>query len=164
MGIDRDEDGHFDRDELDAGSDPADAASVPVPPTPIRAGTLRVRDDDTPPVGGDRRRLSFKSSKHQGVPSGVVVPPFGSAGDPTASGAILRVYGGGAGAPVALALPAAGWRRTGSDARQLQLGRGVVFCAVAPAKDPAPSNDTTARFNGARHTPPPVTCPRVPSP
>ncbi|MGI0148723.1 MAG: hypothetical protein ACREDF_04230, partial [Thermoplasmata archaeon] len=31
VGIDRDEDGHFDRDELDAGSDPADPSSVPVP-------------------------------------------------------------------------------------------------------------------------------------
>jgi hypothetical protein len=29
IGIDRDEDGHFDRDELDAFSDPADAASEP---------------------------------------------------------------------------------------------------------------------------------------
>ena len=29
IGIDRDEDGHLDRDELDLGSDPADAASVP---------------------------------------------------------------------------------------------------------------------------------------
>ena len=29
LGIDRDEDGFFDRDELDAGSDPADSSSVP---------------------------------------------------------------------------------------------------------------------------------------
>jgi YVTN family beta-propeller protein len=29
IGLDRDEDGHYDRDELDAGSDPADAASIP---------------------------------------------------------------------------------------------------------------------------------------
>src|SRR5262245_32387920 len=32
MGVDRDEDGYFDRDELDAGSDPANALSIPVPP------------------------------------------------------------------------------------------------------------------------------------
>jgi hypothetical protein len=29
MGIDRDEDGIFDRDELDAGSNPNDAGSIP---------------------------------------------------------------------------------------------------------------------------------------
>ena len=29
IGVDRDEDGHFDRDEIDAGSDPADPASTP---------------------------------------------------------------------------------------------------------------------------------------
>jgi YVTN family beta-propeller protein len=31
IGVDRDEDGHFDRDELDACADPADAESVPMP-------------------------------------------------------------------------------------------------------------------------------------
>jgi hypothetical protein len=30
MALDRDEDGHFDRDELDAGSNPSDPTSVPV--------------------------------------------------------------------------------------------------------------------------------------
>ena len=33
-GLDRDEDGHYDRDELDAGSDPADPASVPAGVSP----------------------------------------------------------------------------------------------------------------------------------
>ena len=33
IGIDRDEDGFFDRTELDAGSDPADPASIPGPTT-----------------------------------------------------------------------------------------------------------------------------------
>jgi sugar lactone lactonase YvrE len=41
MGIDRDEDGYFDRDELDAGSNPADPLSIPQVPTP----TI------TPPLG-----------------------------------------------------------------------------------------------------------------
>ena len=44
------------------------------------------------------------------------------------------------------------------------LGDGAVLCAVAPAKDPATSNDTTARFNGVRQSPPPVSCPPVPAP
>jgi len=34
MGIDRDEDGYFDRDELDAGSNPADPLSIPMAATP----------------------------------------------------------------------------------------------------------------------------------
>ena len=41
-GVDRDEDGYFDRDELDAGSDPADPNSTPanVTPTPTRTATV----------------------------------------------------------------------------------------------------------------------------
>ena len=43
LGVDRDEDGYFDRDEIDAGSDPADAASIP---TTNCVG-------DIAPLGGD---------------------------------------------------------------------------------------------------------------
>ena len=45
---------------------------------------------------------------------------------------------------------------------RLQLGSGAMFCAAAPAKDPAASNDTTTKFTGAKQTPPPAVCPRVP--
>jgi hypothetical protein len=38
-GIDRDEDGYFDRDELDAGSDPADPNSTPATITPTASAT-----------------------------------------------------------------------------------------------------------------------------
>jgi hypothetical protein len=208
IGVDRDEDGHLDRDELDAGSDPTNAASVPIPPTPIRASSLSLRDDDSPPVNLDRRKLSFKSARSHGTPSGVVVPAVGGAGDPTAGGAVLIVYGAG-GNPVTLTLPAANWTRSGSasnpgyryaDKRRvsgpitsvtvkdgtlsvkgkggalytlagasqssvtirLQLGSGAMFCAAAPAKDPAASNDTTTKFTGAKQTPPPAVCPHVP--
>jgi DNA-binding beta-propeller fold protein YncE len=208
IGIDRDEDGHLDRDELDAGSDPANAASIPIPPTTIRASSLSLRDDDSLPVNPDRRKLSFKSSRFQGVPSGVVVPPVGGAGDPTVGGAVLIVYGAG-GHPVTLTLPASNWTHSGSSTNpgyryadkrrvsgpitsvavkdgtlrvkgkggalyalagapqstvtiRLQLGSGAMLCAAAPAKDPAASNDTTAKFTGARQTPPPAECPRVP--
>ena len=209
MGVDRDEDGYFDRDEIDAGSDPSDASSIPIPPTAIAATSLSLRDDDTAPINLDRRKLSFKSSKSDGVPSGVTVPPFASTGDPTTGGAVLRVYGSTGGEPVVLPLPAANWSRSGSATKpsyrytdkrrasgpitsvalkdgslrlkgkgaalyslagapqgtvtvRLQLGTGVMLCAVAPAKDPTTSNDTTAKFTGARHAPAPVTCPIVP--
>jgi DNA-binding beta-propeller fold protein YncE len=40
VGVDRDEDGAFDRDELDAGSDPANPASVPPTATPTQTSTV----------------------------------------------------------------------------------------------------------------------------
>ena len=118
MGVDRDEDGVFDRDELDVSSDPADPRRTP--PTPVRATELTLRDDDRPPLDAGRRRLSFRSSRYKGVSGGVGVPPAGGDGDPTPSGAagggaILTVHnaGGGSGS-VVLALPAARWTRRGT--------------------------------------------------
>jgi hypothetical protein len=210
MGVDRDEDGYFDRDELDAGSDPANALSIPVPPTAITASSLSLRDDDTAPVNFDRRKLSFKSSGSKALPSGVIVPAFGSTGDPTTGGAVLRVYGTTGGDPVTISLPAANWERTGSSSKpgykysdkrretgpiqsvtvkdgslrvkgkgatlyslagapqgamtlRLQLGSSLAFCASAPPKEPATSNDTTAKFTAERRSPAPAACPTVPS-
>jgi DNA-binding beta-propeller fold protein YncE len=120
IGVDRDEDGVFDRDELDVGSDPANAARLPA--TPIRASTLTVKDDATPPIDPAKRLLKFRSNPYQGSPSGVVVPAFGSDGDPTAAGAAgggaeISVHGGQPGnAVLVLALPAAGWVATGNPA------------------------------------------------
>jgi YVTN family beta-propeller protein len=50
IGVDRDEDGYFDRDELDAGSDPADPASDPtnVSPTPTPTPTNTPQPTATP--------------------------------------------------------------------------------------------------------------------
>jgi len=66
-GVDRDEDGYWDRDEIEAGSDPADASSIPFPPssptptaspsstatvtpTPSQTGTATVTPTPTPGV------------------------------------------------------------------------------------------------------------------
>jgi DNA-binding beta-propeller fold protein YncE len=124
IGIDRDEDGFRDRDEVDAGSDPADASSTPGSPDTtvmIRGSSMSLRDDSTPPVNPAVRRIRLKSGKHKGVPSGVVPPAWDSAGDPTvpgsAGGALLTVYNGsGSGEAVTVVLPAANWRRLGSTA------------------------------------------------
>ena len=89
LGVDRDQDGVLDRDELDVGSDPADAASGP--PTPVRTSAMTLRDDDTVPVDPSRRRLSFRSARYQGMASGVVVPAWDGPGDPTAAGASAMV-------------------------------------------------------------------------
>ncbi len=118
MGVDRDEDGVLDRDELDVGSDPADAARVPE--APVLASAIGLKDDATPPIDPGKRTLKFRSSPHKGTPSGVVVPAFGSDGDPTSQGAAgggaqVTVHGGAPGNPVlTLSLPAAGWTRSGS--------------------------------------------------
>ncbi|MEW6268693.1 MAG: hypothetical protein AB1689_05275 [Thermodesulfobacteriota bacterium] len=214
IGVDRDEDGYYDRDELDAGSDPADPTSIPGGPggaIAIRTSSLMLRDDATPPINLNGRSLSFRSAKLATSPSGVVVPAWGSAGDPTvAGGGTLTVYDGDGGSGVVtLALPQAGWKRTGTvtkpgykytDAKRLlgpitavtlragtlavrgrgaalyplagapqgtialrlELGSDTEMCAAAPAKAPSTTNDTTAKFVAARHTPPPASCPAVP--
>jgi len=50
----------------------------------------------------------------------------------------------------------------GTVALRLRLGSGVEFCAVAPAKAPVASNDTTAKFVSAANTSAPAVCPPVP--
>jgi DNA-binding beta-propeller fold protein YncE/mono/diheme cytochrome c family protein len=118
IGVDRDEDGAFDRDELDAGTDPTDPNSFPgaITPTSVRSTQLTLRDDDTAPINLNSRTLSFRSAKQGASPSGVVVPVWNSAGDPTtAGGATLIVYDGdGGNGVVTIPLPQAGWKRTGT--------------------------------------------------
>jgi len=60
VGVDRDEDGTFDRDEIDAGTDPADPSSVAPPPatptpttTPTRTPTSTPSNTPLPPACGD---------------------------------------------------------------------------------------------------------------
>ena len=109
MGVDRDSDARFDRDEVDAGTDPADPnGGVVTPPTPpqrtivLVPATLALRDGRP-----KRRRIVLVS------PRGfrTTPPAGGSDADPTAGGGSLRVYNG-AGATtddVTVDLPASGW-------------------------------------------------------
>jgi hypothetical protein len=122
VGVDRDEDGFLDSDEIDAGSDPADAASTPggeVPATLVRGGKLLLRDDSTAPINLGKRKVRFKTGAHGGVASGVVPMLPGSTGDPTASGttggATLTVYNAnGSGEKVVVNLPESHWQALGS--------------------------------------------------
>ncbi len=115
IGVDRDEDGFFDHDELDGGSDPADATDVPIPATLVRANSLTLGDDATPPFTAAKRKLSLRSATYQGTPSGVVTPAWDSPGDPTLHGARLVVYDADGGPTlVTVTLPATGWQRIGS--------------------------------------------------
>ena len=118
IGIDRDEDGFFDGDELDAGTNPADPNSYPgaIVPTGVRATSLTLRDDDTAPVNLNGRTLSFRSAKQGTSPSGVVVPVWNGPSDPTTtSGGTLVVYDAdGGGGAVTIPLPQSGWKRIGT--------------------------------------------------
>jgi DNA-binding beta-propeller fold protein YncE len=117
-GIDRDSDGRFDRDELDAGTDPADPTSFPGAAALVTVQTtaLRLADDSTPPANPSRRRISFRSSTRTDTTGHrIVSPPFGSAADPTIAGATLRVYNSdGSGEQFSVALPASGWLPSGA--------------------------------------------------
>jgi hypothetical protein len=106
MGIDRDEDGALDRDEIDAGSDPADPLSIPPTPTPTPTGaatgtatataTATATPTATPSVPGIvlvsakkiliKNKLPDDESKNKIVllsgSASIVAPAPGSGGDP----------------------------------------------------------------------------------
>jgi DNA-binding beta-propeller fold protein YncE len=117
-GIDRDEDGYLDRDELDAGSDPANPASFPGL-TLIGTKSLKLRDDVTPPVDTGKRRIAFKATtKGAAAEHRVLAPAPGSGDDPTLHGATLAIYNGAglASDDVTIVLPASGWTTLGAGA------------------------------------------------
>jgi hypothetical protein len=64
MGLDRDEDSFFDRDEIDAGSDPADAASFPGAPVeqPVGAKKLLIKNKNPDDEGKNKVVLLAKDS------------------------------------------------------------------------------------------------------
>ncbi len=116
IGIDRDLDGFYDRDELDLGTNPADPESFPgaAEMVLIRSASFKLNDDPVPPFEERKRKIHFRSAKRGTTPSGVVLPPPGGDGDPTLHGAILTLYrADGAGEAVSLALPAELWKATG---------------------------------------------------
>jgi DNA-binding beta-propeller fold protein YncE len=140
MALDRDEDGYFDRSELDDGTDPNDAASAPPgpPPSPplapdpvlVRTTALLLKDE---PLDEriERRRFVFRSITRGDPASNRVTPPVvGGPGDPTLHGAVVTVYNaaGASEDEVTLLLPAAAWRVIGT-------GKGFVFADPSPTRD-----------------------------
>ncbi|MDG2304321.1 MAG: hypothetical protein P8R42_06625 [Candidatus Binatia bacterium] len=100
-----------------------DAHNATYAVTVIRAGTFKLKDDDTLPIEPKKRKLTFRSKKSKNGPSGVVEPDFGSVGDPTSAGssgggATLTVYkvGGTPDDVYTHDLPAALWSQTGNAA------------------------------------------------
>jgi DNA-binding beta-propeller fold protein YncE len=75
MGLDRDEDGFFDTDEVDAGTDPADALSFPGGPEPLDAKKILLKNKN--PDEESKNKIVFVAKD-----SSVTIPPPGSADDP----------------------------------------------------------------------------------
>jgi hypothetical protein len=157
VGLDRDEDGFFDRDELDAGSDPADASSTPSGATttttvttttstttstttpsiqsliPIPTTKLTLKDRSAPPSDPNRRRVIFKAdTKSSQHPYHIVPPVQGGPDDPRTIGATIAVYNsvGPGGELVIVGLPASGWRATGPNA---YVYKGASTAAIRTA-------------------------------
>ena len=170
IGLDRDEDGAFDRDELDEGTDPADAASFPLVPIRIRTTSLTCATTPRPPINPNQSRITFRSAKYGVAPSGVVVPAPGSAADPTTAGAAgggatLTIYRTDGGTDkVVLPLAAARWKKTGSTSqpgfqytrlearRRPDRRRDACATARSPsaATAPACTSSTTRRRAASR--------------
>jgi YVTN family beta-propeller protein len=118
-GIDRDEDGFYDRDEIDAGADPADPTSTPLltAPVTVRTSHLILKDDVVPPVNSATRRITFvASTRGDAAAHRISFPIPGSPGDPTIGGATLTVYNAAGLTPdvVTVNLPASGWSPIGN--------------------------------------------------
>jgi YVTN family beta-propeller protein len=119
IGVDRDGDGAFDRDEIDGGFDPADPASFPgsFDYTLIQTTSLTLKDDSTPPANPAKRKVSFKSTTKLDPMANRITPPApGSAADPTLHGATVVVYNGTGLTDDAatVTLPASGWTLLGT--------------------------------------------------
>jgi DNA-binding beta-propeller fold protein YncE len=118
IGIDRDEDGVFDRDEADAGTDPDDPTSFPGAPAmlTVRTAKLQMKDASGSTPNPARRKFLFKTAtKKDAAANRVVAPASGGDGDPTLHGATLRVYNSnGSGEQFTANLPASLWSRVGA--------------------------------------------------
>jgi YVTN family beta-propeller protein len=130
-GLDRDEDGWYDRTEVDAGSDPEDPGSTPGGPLPTTTTVTSTSSTTTTTIGGltirtnvlqirdvaatGKRKVKFKSNtRGDASPTEfhrIILPPIGSLGDPMVGGATLVMFNsaGLTGDLVTVPLPAANW-------------------------------------------------------
>jgi hypothetical protein len=131
IGLDRDEDGARDRDELDAGTNPADPLSWPGGPVArmVLTKALVLRGSGTEPV-----TLSFRGGPADDTMP--IAPPLaGGADDPTLVGATLRVYNAaGTGEHETIELPASGWTAYPGGAGYRFRGAGAVKRVVVKAR------------------------------
>jgi hypothetical protein len=124
IGVDRDEDGAFDRDELDAGTDPADPNSIPPTPTPTLTPTPTSTFTPTPTFGCgnpgsiDRARVRVARNANPAgderltVQGEVVMPPI----NPNSDGFRFQLEDQGGAIILVRDLPGGSWslNRTGT--------------------------------------------------
>ena len=119
IGIDRDEDGFYDRDELDAGSDPADALSIPAGTSAalVPAKKLMIKNKNPDDEAKNKIIVLAKS------PS-ITAPAPGSADDPRCNGdpngtvrATLTIASSSAGQSHSVDLPCENWKLLGSESK-----------------------------------------------
>jgi hypothetical protein len=128
MAIDRDGDGFLDGDERDAGASPVDPVSRPGGPAVITIGTSVLSMQDGAP---ERRRFTFKAPRH----STIVPPPAGGSGDPTLTGATLRVYSSaGSGEQLTVTLPTTGWRAGSSGFKYRSRDGAISALRIGPGR------------------------------
>lgn len=129
IGIDRDQDGVRDRDELDHASNPADATVVPsgLVVTTIPTSALKISG----------AQLQFTASTQTQTPGHhVVLPTAGGISDPTRNGATLMVYNAAdSGESVAVNLPASGWKLVTSNGVSSYSYSGGAIQAIKLAAD-----------------------------
>jgi YVTN family beta-propeller protein len=141
IALDRDEDGHFDRDELDAGSDPADALSIPAvtPPGSLLVSATRIAIKDNAADLESRRAMAIASRD-----PAVTFPAPGGPDDPTCNGdppgtgkVSLAVSSAASGQVHRTALPCRNWTLLGTPAspkgyryKDRELGDGTVGSAL----------------------------------
>ncbi|MEW6273388.1 MAG: hypothetical protein AB1689_29260 [Thermodesulfobacteriota bacterium] len=113
--------------------------AMPTAVTPVRTSSLTLKDGSTQ-ADSRKRSVSFRSATRSDPPeSQVVLPALGGPGDPTVSGAVLRLFNSEYGGEVAsVVLPAAGWKALGSPARP----QGYAF---TDRNDGAPLRMVTVR-------------------
>ncbi len=140
IGVDRDLDGAADRDEVDAGSDPADPKSRPkdVLPVGVPTALLEMNDEHSPLLDGPPspalRSIRFAAKEATAGPlQAIRVPAPGSADDPRRAGATVTVYASGDGLGrrdrTSLVLRPSDWRLVGTE----DDPRGYRFVSTDPA-------------------------------
>ena len=117
MGVDRDEDGFFDQDEEDAGSDPADPGSVPGPPSSSLVSTRKLLIKDKVPNDESKRKIVILSKD-----AGVSFPAPLSTEDPRCNASpvgtdkvVLTVSSSTSGQSHSIGLPCENWKMLGND-------------------------------------------------
>ncbi len=115
IGVDRDEDGYFDRDELDAGSDPADPLSIPAGlKMPLPAVKLQIKNELPDDESKNKILLVARSPN-------IMIPVPGSPSDPRCNldpigtvKATVTISGSSSLETYSTGLPCQNWRLLGN--------------------------------------------------